>query len=129
MLFDPELFDPPLFEDAPAFSVPPAPIFRVNRDDAGTPYSFTAPFKDPNSVEVHGMDWSDWLQEGDGISTQEVFADSDALIIDQVSEAAGVVSWRVQGGLDDGDYIVTCRITTNSGLLDDRSIRVPVRQR
>lgn len=129
MLFDPELFDPPLFEDARAISLPPAPIFTVRREDAGTPYSFTAPFKDPNSVERHGMDWSGWLPEGDTIAVEAVFADSDAVTIDQVTEAAGVVCWRIEGGLDEGDYIITCRITTSSGLMDDRSVRVPVRQR
>lgn len=129
MLFDPELFDPPLFDDEPAVAVPPTPIFTVGRDDNLTPYTFTSPIKDPDAVARPGMDWGHWLQEGDAITAYTVFADQEPILIDQVSHIAGVVSWRMRAGLAGEDYIVTCRVTTTSGLIDDRSIRVPVRQR
>lgn len=129
MLFDPELFDPPLFEDIVPVSVAPAPVFTVSRDDAGTPYSFTAPLKDPDSIERHGMDWSGWLQEGDSIAARSVFADTAGMTIDQISDAAGLVSWRVSGGAESENYIVTCRIETQSGLIDDRSIRYRIAHR
>lgn len=129
MLFDPELFDPPLFEDAPAVSVPPAPIFAVRRDDAGTPYTFTAPIKDPSSIERHGMDWSGWLLPGDTIASRAVDADPDTLTIDQPDDSAGIVSWRVTGGEAGRDYSVTCQITTVAGLVDERTVRYRVRER
>ncbi|WP_296717795.1 hypothetical protein [Erythrobacter sp.] len=129
MLFDPELFDPPLFETEGAVTIAPDPIFTVTRTDAGTPFTFTAPIKDPDSIELHGMDWSGWLQEGDTITAREVFADIEGVTIDQVADAGGIVSWRIQGGEVGQDYIITCRITSSSGLLDDRSVRVPVRPR
>lgn len=129
MLFDPELFDPPLFEEDGPVTIPPAPIFTVTREDAGTPYTFTAPIKDPDSIELHGMDWSGWLQDGDAIATVDVLVEPAGLTIDQEADAAGIVSWRMQGGEAGDDYIVTCRVTTTGGLVDDRSVRVPVRQR
>jgi hypothetical protein len=129
MLFDPELFDPPLFAEEEPASVAPAPIFTVNRDDAGTPYTFTAPIKDPSSIERHGMDWAVWLQDGDAIASFDVFVDRAGLEIDQEALSAGLVSWRLQGGLLGQDYIVTCRITTVSSLVDERSVRYRVRNR
>ncbi len=129
MLFETELFDTPLFEADGPVTVPPAPIFRVTREDAGTPYTFTAPIKDPNSIELHGMDWSDWLQDGDAIASVDVFADLTGLTIDQEDHAAGVVSWRLREGVLGRDYTVTCRITTTAGLVDDRSVRYRVRER
>jgi hypothetical protein len=129
MLFETELFDTPLFEADGPVTVPPAPIFRVTREDAGTPYTFTAPIKDPNSIERHGMDWSAWLQDGDAIDTVDVFADRAGLTIDQENHGAGIVSWRISGGTLGADYIVTCRVITTSGLVDDRSVRYRVRER
>jgi hypothetical protein len=129
MLFDPELFDPPLFEDEAPVTVAPAPIFPVTRDDAGTPYTFTAPIKDPASIERHGMDWSAWLQQGDAIASIDVTVDLQGLEIDQEDHQSGIVIWRLQGGALGQDYIVTCQITTASGLVDERSVRYRVRER
>ena len=129
MLFDPELFDPPLFASDGPVTLAPAPIFTVTREDAGTPYTFTAPLKDPNSIELHGMDWSGWLQDGDTIDTIDVLVEPVGLTIDQEAHASGIVSWRMQGGANGQNYIVTCRITTMGGLADDRSIFYRVRER
>lgn len=129
-MFNPAFYNPAFFDTAePVQTVGPAPIFIVTRDDAGTPYSFTSPFKDPDAIERPGMDWSGWLPDGESIAAHEVFADSEEITIDQVARATGIVSWRIAGGVAGQDYIVTCRITTSTGLIDDRSVRVPVRPR
>lgn len=129
MLFSPPLFSPPLFEAPAPLVLPPLPIFPVTRQDAGTPWTFTAPLKDPESTERHGMDWSGWLQEGDAIASCTVTVDRDTLLIDQVGHDDGIVSWRLRGGANGEDYILTCQITSTSGLIDERSVRYPVRQR
>jgi hypothetical protein len=129
MLFDPELFASPLFEEDGPVVIPPVPIFVVTRADSGTPFSFAAPIKDPDAIERHGMDWSAWLQEGDGIATFSVTADGAGLVIDEVAQSAGIVSWRLQDGMIGRNYIVTCRITTVSGLADERSVLYRVRNR
>lgn len=129
MLFDPELFDPPLFEEDAPVSASPAPVFTVTLEDSGTPFTFTAPPKDPNSIEMHGMDWSACLRAGDSIASADVFATTPGLTIAQVTNAAGVVSWLLSGGASGVNYIVTCRITTDFGLSDDRSVQYRVRER
>lgn len=127
-LFASELFAEPLFvEDAPV-TASPAPLFKVTRDDSGTPFTFLAPLKDPNSIELHGLDWSDWLGNGDSLASATVTADT-GLTVDQVTNAAGVVSYRLSGGTAGMNYIATCRVVTAFGLVDDRSVQYRVRER
>jgi hypothetical protein len=90
----------------------------MNRD-----YEFEAPRKDPQSTLRHGMDWRDWLDEGETITgTPLVNVSPAGLTIDQVATADGVVSWRVSGGALGVKYTATCRITTSGGRTDERSI-------
>ena len=129
MLFETELFASPLFGTSAPPNINPVTIFAVSRSDAGTPYTFISPVKDPDSIEFHGMDWSGWLQNGDSIASQTVFAAAEGITISEVSRAAAVISWRLSGGQAGQDYVVTCRVTTAGGLVDDRSIRYRVRER
>lgn len=92
-------------------------------------YEFTAPVKDPEAVLDHGMDWSGWLDENETIASQLVMAAPAGLTISAVTQANGIVSWRVSGGTLGQDYIVTCRITTSIGRVDDRSILYRVGER
>ena len=128
-LFETELFASPLFEEDAPVSASPAPLFKVTREDSGTPFTFMAPLKDPNSIELHGLDWSDWLGAGDSIATATVFSDLTGLSISQVANGAGVVSYRISGGTAGMNYTATCRITTAFGLADDRSVQYRVRER
>lgn len=90
-------------------------------------FTFTAPVKDPDATLRHGMDWSAWLEDGETITTQTVTG--EGLVLDQVSEDAGVVSWRVSGGIATQDYVATVRVTTSLGRIDDRSVQYRVRER
>jgi hypothetical protein len=93
-------------------------------------YEFTAPIKDPAAVLDHGMDWSDWLDEGEMIAGQPTVVPEPAgLTISAITQADGVVNWRVSGGTLGQDYIVTCRIQTSLGRADERSVRYRVRDR
>ncbi|MEQ5789098.1 hypothetical protein J3454_14470 [Erythrobacter sp. NFXS35] len=93
-------------------------------------YEFRPVIKDPQAVQFHGMDWSTWLQEGETIADREVISSvADELVIDQVTDANGKVSWRVSGGTDGTDYLATCRITTSIGRIEDRSLPYHVRER
>lgn len=128
-LFESELFASPLFEEDAPTTASPSPVFTVTRGDAGTPFTFSAPVKDPSSIELHGLDWSGWLSAGDSIATADVFSDLAGLTISQIDHAAGVVSYRIAEGVNGANYIVTCRITTAFGLSDDRSVQYRVRER
>lgn len=93
-------------------------------------YEFTAPTKDPEAVLDHGMDWRDWLDAGETISgTPIVVASPAGLTISSITQASGIVNWRVSGGALGRDYIATCRITTNLGRIEERSVRYRVGDR
>jgi NADPH-dependent curcumin reductase CurA len=91
-------------------------------------FEFTAPVKDPDSILRHAFDWTAWLQDGETIIAQAVTAPV-GITVDQVTQADGVVSYRIAGGADGAEYIVTCRVTTSLGRIDDRSVRYRVGQR
>jgi len=93
-------------------------------------YEFTAPVKDPAAVLDYGIDWSDWLDEGETIvGLPSVLAEPVGLIITAVEHAENVVSWRVGGGQLGQSYIISCRINTSIGRIDERSMRLPVGDR
>jgi hypothetical protein len=96
-------------------------------------YTFEAPIKDPHAILRHSMDWAQkgWLQAGEAIQgLPEVISSAPTeLVVDQVAQANGQVSWRVSGGLAGVNYTVTVRISTNQGRTDDRSILYKVRER
>lgn len=93
-------------------------------------YEWIAPVKDPDSILRHGIDWSDWLDEGETITgTPAVTASPAGLQVDQIGQESGVVSFRLQGGDLGQEYTVTCRITTSTGRRDDRSLLYRIGQR
>lgn len=96
-------------------------------------YTFEAPIKDPQAILRHSMDWAaqGWLQAGEAIQglPQVVSSAPDDLVVDQIAQANGQVSWRVSGGVVGANYIVTVRISTDQGRTDDRSILYKVRER
>lgn len=95
-------------------------------------YEFTAPIKDPDSILWHAFDWKGkgWLDAGETITSKTVTSSVPAeLQVDQVTEANGVVSYQVRGGIEGQSYTVTCRITTSANRTDDRSILYTIGQR
>lgn len=89
--------------------------------------------KDENAHLDYTFDWSQWLTPiadtiagaistivGDGIATIGTPAD-------QLTSTA-VTIW-VTGGTIGQQYILTCKITTAAGRIDERSIYINVRQR
>lgn len=92
-------------------------------------FEFTAPVKDPDATLRHAVDWTSWLVDGETITAQQVFALGDDLAIDQVTHSAGVVSYRISGGVAGYEYDVTCRVTTSQGRIDDRTVRYVVADR
>lgn len=92
-------------------------------------YSFTAPRKDPSAVLDYEMDWSAWLAEGETITEHDVTCSDNAVTVSDISEADGVVRWRLAGGDAGASHIVTCEITTSADQIDQRSVLVQVRER
>ena len=101
--------------------------------------------KDPSSVLDYKFDWKaatngtdgadgDWLAAAETIITRTITASptgTGALAVDSSSITdtnTSVTAW-LSAGLDGVDYTVTCRIATNAGRTDERSIVVQVRNR
>lgn len=95
--------------------------------------------KDPDASLVYTFDWANngpndasldddgWLQSA--IITNSVFvvpADLTKLIDSSTDTSASV---KISGGRHGKNYIVTNRITTDGGEIEDRSIEIKVRER
>ena len=101
--------------------------------------SKTFPRKDPDAVLDYKFDWkaltngngdSDWLASGETISTFTVAVDT-GITKDSAAKAdtnTSIVIW-LSGGTDEVDYEVACEIVTSASRTDERTARVPVRER
>lgn len=84
--------------------------------------------KDPNAVLDFSCDWSGWLQDGETITGSEWFPD-DGITMGATSFAGGRTVVWLSGGTAGQRYAVTNRITTSAGRVDDRTLRITVRER
>ncbi len=87
--------------------------------------------KDPDAKLPYPIDWSEWLE---ALAPGETIASSLWVVpsgISKVSDAHSdtVTSILLEGGEAGQDYILTNRITTALGYIDDRSITVHCRER
>lgn len=97
--------------------------------------------KDPAAVLNYGLCFDEYLQEGDTIATASwtvavgLTKVSDAVNVAPMTvrgkeRAAGTVALvRLSGGTAGQSYLVTCRITTDLGDVDDRSFTVRVKEK
>jgi hypothetical protein len=90
--------------------------------------------KDPEAKLVYTLDWVDWLEQGDSLSTatftiQARANDPDPLI--KVSD--GIQGTKTYIELDEGQvgksYTVFCKITTANNLEDRRFFKIKVENR
>ncbi len=80
-------------------------------------------FKDPDAALDYGVDWSAWLGT-DTIATA-VWTLPAGLTQPRPSSVAGATAtvW-LAGGTAGTVYLVSCRVTTATGRVDDRSLRI-----
>lgn len=87
--------------------------------------------KDPEAVLDYGFDWRDWLEDGaqpETITDYEITV-PDEMTLDRSTEAGGIVSVWLSGGLGGKTYRVECKITTSKGRVDERSIWIKIEER
>ena len=84
--------------------------------------------KDPQAVLDYVFDWSDWLQDGETISSLVVTVGA-GITKDSNSESAGIVTIWLSGGTHGSDYLVACKITTNLERTDERTMNIRCRDR
>ena len=88
--------------------------------------------KDPSATLTYTFDWSQWLVGTDIITavTYELQVRANDPI-PLVNVARGIVSGnktyiKLSGGQVERNYIISCTVTTDSGLIDRRNFRVKV---
>jgi hypothetical protein len=85
--------------------------------------------KDPDATIDYTVDWEDWLAPiEDTIDTVEWIPDA-SLTVESQSNTATAATAFVSGGVVDEAPILTCRITTAGGRIDDRSITLKIVER
>jgi hypothetical protein len=84
--------------------------------------------KDPDAVLDYTYDWTRWLQAGETISSHSIIVPT-GITLGSSATGDGLVTAWLSGGVNGTIYMVTCRITTNQGRTDDRSIWLSVLDR
>lgn len=93
--------------------------------------------KDPEARLDYTFDWraetngtgdSDWLLDGDSISTHTLTVPSGLTLDTESADGDTVTAW-LEGGTAGQSYTVTCHITTVQGRQDDRSLLITVTNR
>ena len=80
--------------------------------------------KDPDATLDYAFDWAtDWLEDSEIISSH-IITITTGLTKDSDSELNGVITIWVSGGTVDEEYYVACKITTDLGRIDERTIRI-----
>lgn len=88
--------------------------------------------KDPAARLPFTVDWTAWLaNEGDTAASATWIVPTG--LVQESSPAPSLADGKatvwLSGGTAGTEYLVTCRLTTTGGRLDDRSFRVSVRDR
>jgi len=83
--------------------------------------------KDPNAEDDYKWDWSAWLG-GDTIATSEFLLDTTDMTVKSKSIDGNSTIVRLAGGVNRKRYLVTNRVTTASGRINDRSITLRIAQ-
>lgn len=90
--------------------------------------SLTNMLKDPNAVLDYAFDWSDWLESSEIINTHTIIVDT-GITKDSDNESSGIVTIWLSGGTAGTNYTLACKIVTNEGRTDERSITIKCQER
>jgi len=92
--------------------------------------------KHPNANIQYGIDYGDYLNSGDAISTasvsiESITGDSSPIVLPtdsatDVVVAGAVVNVRLEGGTTGNEYNIDVQITTTNGDTDSRRFRIIV---
>lgn len=83
--------------------------------------------KDPNAKLDYTFDWSAYLSPvGDAVAIAEFFVEGVVIASQSVTPTTAVV-W-LTGGTLNSTHKVTCRITTDGGRKDDRTIYISIKE-
>lgn len=84
--------------------------------------------KDPHATLDFGFDWSEWLDTGESIVSYVLTAGSGLSVVSSGSTSASVIAWLSSGSAG-SRYPVACQITTSASRIDERTIKIDVKDR
>lgn len=84
--------------------------------------------KDPDADLPWHFDWTDWLDEGEAITASVMTPSAGITIHDAAFSSTDTTVW-VTGGTVGTVYTVANRITTSQDKVDERTIRIRVKNR
>lgn len=90
------------------------------------PSQFT---KSPTADLDWTWDWTPWLAAGEAITAATITITPDGLTKKSQVVSDGKVTAWFTGGTLDVEHLATCHIVTSQGHVDDRSIKIRVRNR
>ena len=92
--------------------------------------------KDSQANVVYGLDWTDWLPSGDGLSSavvtiETISGDASPLALPtdastDVTITGALVNIRLNAGTDGNVYNVRVKVVTSDGNTDARHFRIVV---
>lgn len=95
--------------------------------------------KDPDANVIYGVDWADYLNAGDSLSTatvtiQAISGDSAPLAhpsaaSTDVSISGTQVNIRLNAGTASKEYTIDCKVVTTGGDTDSRRFRIIVQRK
>lgn len=82
--------------------------------------------KDPSAKKDYGFDWTDWLA-GDTISASSWTVSTGITNYATSNTDTAATVW-LTGGTHGQDYLVTNQITTAGGRIEQKSLKIQVRE-
>ncbi len=80
--------------------------------------------QDPDATKTHSVEWSDWLPDGDAISSASWEISPDGPTVVDLGESGTVSSADVSGCTYGAIYRLTCRMISDGGETEDQSIEI-----
>ena len=85
---------------------------------------------DPDAVLDFTFDWSEWLADGETISSVSFSVPSGLTEESSTHDDTTATVWLSTSSSQAGNtFVVTCHIATSAGRQDDRSILITVQER
>lgn len=85
--------------------------------------------KDPEAVLDYEFDWSDWLEDGETLSSRTVTVTSGLTKESDAITGGNAVTVWLSGGTAGSSYTVECKVTTSASRTDERSFTIRCRER
>lgn len=87
--------------------------------------------KDSDAKLNYSWNWADWLVSAGSASIQSavITADTGITVVGGATIQNGIVSQILSGGTVGVSYKVACKVTSNDGLIDERTVVIDVKER